>query len=170
MLSLSQALCEKRIPEALVDLIHSYIPVLAYKNWRLTNKQAYSDVEEMMCKRIKQIQSQQPSAFRVSPQCSLFLVFISQTYQCAMCTASVFPSSHSLEIAQLCDKCSVAERDIEPCEECNEDCFLNNGDSCTECSVFYCENCSEDFMSYCRGCNFLFCSSCRENDFCADCT
>lgn len=177
MQSLIQALT---LPEVVVQMIQSYLNVGAYRNWRLTNKQAYQDVEDHVSKVMKNFQKRvvviqfkiRPIRFDIATNKSNFLSFLSQTYRCEKCNAYEFPVNDTLEMVQLCEGCFDDDLDTETCSNCQHSFLPEEGDTCLECSDFYCEECSQEGIQYCVGCREPFCSVCGEGffyEYCEDC-
>jgi hypothetical protein len=160
MTSLTKAM--PRVPEVLLENISSYLTPKDWMGWRATSKQAFHDVEKWTQK-----EWTKHSGLLKVPEHSWYLNFLTQTYECIECckhdTGAPDP-----EAVQLCRYCFIYAAEGATCERCQLPYFTNNGEMCTECSLFYCEDCIDEgdhFLDPCQNCDHVFCLDClREHD------
>lgn len=154
MLSLTHALGAMRMPEVLVTDVQSYLTLQDWKNWRVTSKQAFYDVEDAAKKKWVQFIGLTKDA-----EDSWFISLLNQTYECIECTNLDLGSVDSRAV-QLCQFCFVYSCDAGACNVCQQPFFYNNGETCTECDTFYCDNCLTEHLDLCLTCDHLFCFHC----------
>ena len=151
-----------RVPEALFENISSFLSLKDWMSWRVTHKQAFRDVEEVA----KKEWVKHSNLVKVEGH-SWYLNFVTQTYECIEC-CNQDTGSPDAEAVQLCRYCFIHSSESSICTGCQLPYFTNNGEMCTECSLFYCENCIDEgdhFLEPCHTCNYVFCLDClREHD------
>lgn len=141
-------------PHDIIVHIQSYLTVDSWRSWRVTTKQAYQDVEQLVAAYWLLF----PKLIRFNRN-SLWLEFLSQVYSCQNCSEYDVGSADA-ETLQLCDSCFSLEQDVLTCEVCQRPFFSDSGEQCTECDEFYCETCHQDYLQFCLTCDSLFCDSC----------
>ena len=160
MLSLATAM--PRVPDALVENMVSYLNLKDLSGWRAASKQAFRDVEKL----VQQEWVKHSNLIKVTEH-SWYLNFVTQTYKCIQC-CNQDTGSPDAEAVQLCRYCFIYAAEGATCERCQLPYFTNNGEMCTECSLFYCEDCIDEgdhFLDPCQNCNYVFCLDClREHD------
>jgi hypothetical protein len=175
MLSLQLALTNVRVPAVLTSTVESYLDFGSLKNWRLTSRQGFEDVEDKIKQFLASVDRLNVIRGPFGPFLgSAWFQFMTVVYQCENCMA--YESSQlcydvqEAEEHQLCGQCFVDLCDVSVCERCSLHTKSHNGEYCTTCDTFFCYNCAHEIVGPCLSCDDLNCDECLLLDYCTQCS
>jgi hypothetical protein len=178
MESLRQALDKVNLPTVLANHIEEYLDIKSLKNWRLTSKQAFNNVESKVNCLAQSIDKPNLINKPFGPFLgSAWFQFMTMVYQCENCLLYETSQINALtpydiqeaEEQRLCGSCYIDLCDVSVCEQCQVHTRGHNGDYCTECDEFFCHDCSTENVAQCDQCENLFCLSCMLLNRCNSC-
>ncbi len=175
MQSLQDALFQ--LPNAVVQVIESFVGLRSLGPWRAVNRQALEDVELRARAVLLQLNFVRPilvdlGALKLpTPGNSYWFQVMKCTYACRQCHEhQSYTQIQSFAVAQkLCTSCLDVSQEFVVCDVC----FMLHKpwtcNKCHECQFLACDDCSDEALGMCLGCTELFCQHCIRDDYCNFC-